>query len=103
MQLQLNDILKILEQNNIDKTKSLYNYMDTNPINGTFESFCFDGKQFYKEFTNPDKPYDIYKVYYKTEKNFLVHWIRNRYVFYKDKDVNISLVFKDLLYSIKNN
>ena len=101
--MQLNDILKILEQNNIDKTKSLYNYMDTNPINGTFEAFCFDGKQFYKEFTNPDKPNNIYKVYYKTEKDFLVHWIRNRYVFYKDKDVKISLVFKDLLYSIKNN
>lgn len=87
----------------IDKTKSLYNYMDTNSINGTFEAFCFDGKQFYKEFTNPDKPNNTYKVYYKTEKDFLVHWIRNRYVFYKDKDVKISLVFKDLLYSIKNN
>lgn len=101
--MQLKDVLKILEQNNIDKTKSLYNYMDTNPINGTFESFCFDGKQFFKKFTNPDKPNNIYKIYYETEKDFLLHWIRNRYVFYKDKDVKISLVFKDLLHSIKNN
>ena len=35
--------------------------MDTNPINGTFESFCFDGKQFFKKFTNPDKPNNTFE------------------------------------------
>lgn len=89
----------------VDEIKSCYGYMDTNPMNGTFESFYFDGKRYFKEFTNPDRPSldSTYKVYYEDENDFLIHWLRRRYCFFINKDVETAYIFKNLLDKVRNN
>lgn len=103
--MSLEDVLQIFKEYNIDETKSCYGYMDTNPIDGTFKSFCFDGEKYYKESTNPDRPCleSTYKIYYENERDFLIHWLRNRYCFFINKDIETACIFKSLLDEVRNN
>lgn len=97
--MTLKQVLNFLEEKGIDKTISLYNYMDSI----TYVRFFFDGEKYYQESTNPDRPnlFSTYKRYYENEKDFLIHWLRNRYVFYEENNNDIASIFKELLDIVK--
>lgn len=98
--MNLQNVLAALESCEIDNKISAFNEWDLE----TYECFKFENGSYVKEYTNPDRPAwdNLRKKEFTDEYDFLIHWLRNRYVrFENSQSKQYAIIFHILFCLVK--